>query len=89
MAAMVQHFLDDDLGYLNWLRDHPRGYVVFSDRKPTVWYLSLHRVRCIRDQPARTTDYRRICADTAEELIEWGTEATGSPPKNCEICHPS
>lgn len=85
---MVEQFLDDDAGYLAWLRSHPRGFVVNSHRKPTVWYLTLHRARCIVRDPPRTAEYRRTCADTAEELVEWAAASVGAEPTRCENCHP-
>jgi hypothetical protein len=85
---MVTEFVDDDLGYVTWLHEHPRGFVVNSHRRPTQWYLSLHRARCIKGDPPRTSEYRRICGETTEELVEWAVGRVGIEPTRCDQCHP-
>ena len=85
----MEQFIDDDAGYRAWLRAHPRGFVVSCHRVPTPWLLRLHRVRCIKDLAPQTTDFRRVCADTAAELVEWAEESVGAQPESCEECHPS
>jgi hypothetical protein len=31
----IQHFVDDDAGYLHWVQSHPSGFVVKCARNPT------------------------------------------------------
>lgn len=38
----VVHFVDDDAGYLRWLVNNPRGYVVNAQRTPKPGYPILH-----------------------------------------------
>jgi hypothetical protein len=85
---VIEHFLDDDKGFAAWLKSHPRGFVVNSDRVPTDRYLWLHRVRCLSREPPRTSDYQRTCADTVDELLDWAYENVGFEPTHCENCHP-
>jgi len=62
-------FIDDDDGYLVWLSDHVRGYVLNATRKPTASYLMLHRADCstIGNVPANglvwTSDLLKACSD--------------------------
>lgn len=86
---MVEQFVDDDRGYVSWLNAHPRGYVISCHRNPDPWLLRLHRVRCIRELAPQTGDFRRVCGDTAAELVEWAEETVGSEPESCERCHPA
>src|ERR1035438_9825407 len=61
-------FIDDDDGYLAWLYDHARGYVLNAARKPTASYLMLHRADCstIGNVPANglawTSDLLNFCS---------------------------
>jgi len=41
--SMPESFIDADAAYLAWLRTHPRGYVVNSERKPRAAYVMLRR----------------------------------------------
>ncbi len=65
----MQTFVDDDEGYLAWLRDHPGGYVVNADRPPNPSYLRLHRTTCrtISGQPASgrawTVTSTKVCGE--------------------------
>lgn len=65
--AGVQHFVDNDAGYLDWLAGHPGGFVINTSRRPSAAYLMLHRANCwtiTRLQPKATTftgDYTKLC----------------------------
>jgi hypothetical protein len=39
----MRHFVDDDAGYLDWLRQHPDRFVINTYIKPSGAYLKLHR----------------------------------------------
>ena len=62
----VESFIDDDICYLQWLVDHPDGFVMNTDRNPTSTGLVLHRTGChtISGTPARgsrwTGDYIKV-----------------------------
>jgi hypothetical protein len=89
---MIVEFGDDgeneDDRYLRWLADHPGGFVLNCYKNPTPSYLILHRATCprISGTPSNgrswTHDYRKVCADTETELVEW-TAAIGAPRHCC------
>jgi hypothetical protein len=91
IVGRVQHFLDDDNGYLSWLARHPDGSVINTYRQPTPTYLLLHRATCktITGSPARgtwwTADYSKICGDR-DELLSWARAAVGAEPRVCPLC---
>ena len=68
----VKLFIDDDAGYLRWLVNHPSGYVLNSNRRPTPSYLKLHRSTCSHlNRPTVrnwTNNYRKMCSDNAAYL---------------------
>jgi hypothetical protein len=84
-------FVDDEAGYLSWLRDHPQGYVLNTDRSPRAAYLILHRATC-RTISGRsdnwTHNYAKVCADTVSELEVWARAKTGGFLTHCGICAP-
>lgn len=86
MVHVPEHFIDDDPGYLAWLRDHPTGFVINSTRHPTASYLVLHRAECwtINGTPSRgvswTTDLRKVCADSKGDLAAWARSEVGGEP---------
>lgn len=95
VATKVLVFVDDDRGYLEWLRQHPRGLVINCERRPRANYLKLHRADCwtISGTPSRgrqwtTGDYLKACANDGAELRAWAREATGADPTGCTFCAP-
>ena len=75
-------FVDDEGGYLQWLDDHPEGFVANSDRVPTAEYLVLHRSSCysISRHPFgnyTTTSYIKTCSDDVTELRQWAQGLRG------------
>jgi len=89
---VIIEFVNDDGGYLAWLRDHPTGYVLNCEpnRKPT--YLMLHRARCwtISGEPSSgrswTSIYQKVCSDSRGELDRWATQV--GQVSACGICVP-
>ncbi len=70
------HFIDNEEGYLDWLTEHPHGFVVNCLRKPTPTYLKLHSVSCSHISTSKRTNYTsaaysKICSDSEQELIDW------------------
>lgn len=53
----VESFVDDGIGYLQWLAAHPDGFVMNAARNRTPTYLVLHRTGChtISGIPARSS----------------------------------
>lgn len=92
--AAVVHFVDDDDGYLEWLRDHPGGFVVNCERRPTRKYLQLHRAECtqvtVLQRGAHTWtrgDYRKVCAEGIRELDDWAKRDVGGELSAGCSCH--
>lgn len=46
IISSMRHFVDDDVAYLDWLADHPEGFVLNTGRNPSAAYLMLHRTSC-------------------------------------------
>ena len=89
-------FVDDDPGYLAWIAANPDGYVLNSEVNPTSRYLVLHRATCHTMAPRGATDsrrwtvaYRKTCAATARDLIDWAETHGGGPPNHCRTCRPT
>ena len=88
----MRRFIDDDEGYLNWSENHPRGFVVNSNREPDPDYLVLHRANCIHiTTEARTnwttTDFVKICSLNRGRLANWARTISGRL-RGCQICRP-
>jgi hypothetical protein len=90
MMCGMQRFVDDDRGYLDWLAQHPDGFVINTGRTPTATYLVLHRAGCgtINGKPARGTtftgDYAKVCG-ARRELETFGREL-GGQAQPCGLC---
>ena len=91
---MLEIFVDDDRGFVSWLRANPGGFVVNTARKPTAGYLKLHRATCrtISGTPPRgstwTKDYVKACAPTVRQLSSWAMTQVGGTLGFCGTCHP-
>ena len=91
---MIEHFIDDDHGYVEWNRTHFHGFVLNSYRQPTARYLMVHRAHCrtITGTPANgrtwTHDPIKVCADSLAELDGWAVDRTGAQPTRCDTCTP-
>lgn len=86
----MQHFVDDDAAYQEWLADHRSGYVVNTGRNPSAAYLMLHRADChtITGTPAAgstfTGDYSKVCGSRDE--LEAFAAKLGGALRPCGIC---
>jgi len=91
-------FVDDDMRYLDWIKDNPHGFVINSYRNPSQRYLMnryyiLHRATCdsISSQKARnhtSGEYLKICSLDIAKLEQWVRAKTGGSLKQCGLCHP-
>jgi hypothetical protein len=86
-------FKDNDKGYLSWIKQNPKGYVVNSHRKPKKSFLRLHFANCWTiSTPARnnwtTTEYIKTCSISLVKLEKWAKEKIGGGMMNCKICRP-
>jgi hypothetical protein len=90
IMSSMRHFVDDDAAYLDWLAEHPDGFVINTGRRPSAAYLVLHRTSCstISGTPARgstfTGEYTKVCGDQ-KELDEFARDL-GSAPAPCGLC---
>ena len=88
---MVQ-FINDDKGYLQWIKKNTQGFVLNCYRNPTSGYLMLHRADCftIVKTPSNgkswTSDYRKICSLDPKELEDWAKQY--GTPRGCLRCKP-
>ena len=86
----MQHFADDDSGYLGWLADHPEGFVLNTTQTPSATYLMLHRATCwtiSRLQPQASTfmgDYSKLCGSRNE--FESEAHRLGGTTQSCGHC---
>jgi hypothetical protein len=97
----VEIFINDDDGYQNWLRTHPRGFVINMARSLNpLGYSALHRATCdsIREYTQMAQDggftgrqYAKVCADSVRALRKWMRER-GTPAGRfrveCSHCEP-
>src|SRR5271165_6643172 len=88
-----EQFVNDDEGYVRWLTDNPRGFVVNSHRRPVSTYLNLHRASCNHIRPPAytnftTTDYIKTCSTEVAALAEWARREVGGDLDPCGICKP-
>jgi hypothetical protein len=90
IIGCMRHFVDDDAAYLEWLADHPTGFVINTGRNPSAAYLMLHRANCrtISGVPARgatfTGDYTKVCGGRDE--LEAFAGQLGGAVQACGLC---
>ena len=90
----VQHFIDNDEGYLHWIATNRQGFVVDCYREPTPTYLILHRATCptLSKLPGYgtswTKDYRKVCSSSRVDLQHWAQQEIHGSLNPCEHCHP-
>jgi uncharacterized protein (TIGR00725 family) len=88
----IQHFIDDDQGFQQWMTAHPQGYILNCHREPKATYLVLHTAQCwtLNQLPeggsSWTTMYRKVCSMDRAALIQWANHI-GGQPKLCEHCN--
>lgn len=89
----VAEFIDDDLGYLDWLTKHPGGFVLNCSKVPRPNYLMLHHAIChtISGTPKKTGPlhgtplqgnewtgaYMKACSTRRSDLEEWARIKSG------------
>jgi hypothetical protein len=97
----VAVFIDDDEAYQDWLRTHPRGFVVnISHGLNPLAYSGLHRATCSSiseytkmAQPGGFTGraYAKVCSDSIQALRDWVRECgaqAGRFTMQCSRCEP-
>lgn len=87
-------FVDDDVGFRNWLVHHRNGYALEGMRNRKVARLVLHAAACpaLKEEVRRgraTTHQRWIaCSLQDDELAEWCAAEYVIDPARCETCLP-
>lgn len=94
-------FVDNDLGYQEWVKAHPEGFVINTYRDDSSKYAVLHRSGCdiitvytaVREPGAFTCNkYRKVCADSIAILQEWlkanGRSGGDFSSDKCASCRP-
>lgn len=80
MTTDVIEFIDNEAGYLTWVKGHSSGYVLNTERSKNRNYMVLHGAWCSQIKDYRQTDefgkftmrgYIKICAPDVEGLREW------------------
>ncbi|MBT9099343.1 hypothetical protein KFZ76_16735 [Methylovulum psychrotolerans] len=76
MAAI--HITHDDLEFLAWLKQHPNGYVLNTNLKPSPKYMILHSALCRcwseeydSENSFTGQNYSKVVAKNIPELQEW------------------
>ena len=92
-GEQVETFVNDDEGYLRWLKQNASGFVVNSYNKPVPEYLIMHRATCWTiSTDARTnwttTGFIKICSSDKTELEMWAAKEVGGKPHHCGVCNP-
>jgi hypothetical protein len=87
-------FRKDEQGYLNWLAEHPDGYVVNTYPENHSRYMVLHRATCrFISRYARNAapgafaerQYAKACASNWDDICDWVLRHGRSPDRlgNC------
>ncbi len=99
-TEQAKEFLDDEAGYLAWIKEHPNGYVLHTERLRNPYYMILHRAACpiiskysARARPGCFTerDFIKVCCVSAEGLRAWVKKhgrPDGSFSSECSGCRP-
>ena len=96
MSVSVFDSGSGDQPYLQWLQDHPTGWVLNSRRQPDPTYRVLHRPRCYsigrsasntHADPFTGRGYIKVCADDPAALLSWIEGYGGAGFSNrCSFC---
>jgi hypothetical protein len=87
----VQHFINDDAGYVTWLATHPDGFVLSAFGRSTPAHPMLHGATCHSisvlptNKHAWTTNYTKACGERSE-LEEYARAHFGHEAKPCGQC---
>ncbi|GAA1641173.1 hypothetical protein [Actinoplanes couchii] len=88
----MQHFTNDDAGYLAWVAANPAGHVLNANRDPDPSHFRLHRADCryVQGTPGNgvrwTHLYPKVCG-TRPELEAWvRDEVTDGQIHGCSNC---
>lgn len=86
----MHEYCDDDIGYFQWLDDHPGGYVLNVPASLGSHYATLHLSSCAHVRPndgrAATHAYAKICAEELTDLERWATDHRMTLSTGCGAC---
>lgn len=92
-------FTGDDVAYLEWLDEHPHGFVINTARYRNPRYMVLHRATCglikstegVAEGGFTTRNYIKICSTDVDALRAWVRRhgrPDGSFSRTCGTCKP-
>lgn len=92
-------FTGDDIAYLEWLDEHPHGFVINTARYRNPRYMVLHRASCglikstegVAEGGFTTRNYIKICSTDVDALRAWVRRhgrPDGSFSSTCGTCKP-
>jgi hypothetical protein len=94
-AKNMERFVNNDSGYLRWLRQNAKGYVLNVLRTHSHHGVMLHRATCFtihyesfRGSGWTRNFYVKICSSGREPLREWARRNVGVLPPDCLKCRP-
>ncbi len=97
----VHEFVDNEAGYLAWVKRHAEGFVLNTSRAKAPSYVVLHRATCpliasyskaARPGGFTTREYIKICGPTIDSLRDWVRKhgrPDGSFTSLCATCEPA
>jgi hypothetical protein len=87
----MEHYVQNDDGYMAWISRHPEGFVINTYAEPSRAYLKLHQATCpsiSRLQPGARTftegEYSKLCGSRAE--LEEQARRLGGAAQSCPLC---
>jgi len=90
-GRVVIQYIDNEEGYLNWVAQHPDGFLINCYRNETPDYLWLHRTTCGHiKSPKRknytTRGFKKVCSDNRKELADWAANEVCGVLNRCRCC---
>lgn len=95
---MILQFDNNDTGFLQWMQEHPQGFVVNTERSDGSHLAVLHCARCHHItsmkslEPGAYTEreYIKICSDDGSTLKSWLiTNRPNAQIRYCRTCEPT
>lgn len=94
----VSVFATTDAPYLEWMQQHPKGYVLNTARRPNSGFLVLHASGCHHisshlkqaENAFTAHDYIKVCSEGAMSVYHWALENRASVTsfRVCQTCQP-
>lgn len=81
----MQRFTNDEAGFQNWCREHPRGYVLNQVGNSSAEMVTIHKAACRHLAGARPGT-ERICSGDLFELEKIAADLGGLYWRHCRAC---